>query len=148
MSYFSALCYIFKTCATKPAVPISLIFYKSIDLIPQAIPGDNVGFNVKSVNVRDLKRGYVAGDSKNKPPFEAASFDAQVSMTSRSVDRYSATIRRAIFIRLYCDVICPFDFIVTSYLDCDIVFHCDVASTFEKSRRFSRIFSKTLERRE
>lgn len=55
---------------------------KSIEMhhkpLSEAKPGDNIGFNVKSVNSRDLKRGYVAGDSKNKPPFEAESFDAQV----------------------------------------------------------------------
>jgi len=43
-----------------------------------AMPGDNVGFNVKNVPVRDLKRGFVCGDSKNDPPLPAATFDAQV----------------------------------------------------------------------
>ena len=36
--------------------------------IPEAIPGDNVGFNVKGLSVKDIKRGYVAGESKNDPP--------------------------------------------------------------------------------
>ena len=31
------------------------------------LPKDNVGFNVKNVSVKDIKRGYVASDSKNKP---------------------------------------------------------------------------------
>ena len=31
------------------------------------LPEDNVGFNVKNVSVKDIKRGYVASDSKNKP---------------------------------------------------------------------------------
>uniref|UniRef100_A0A673H193 Eukaryotic translation elongation factor 1 alpha 1 n=1 Tax=Sinocyclocheilus rhinocerous TaxID=307959 RepID=A0A673H193_9TELE len=43
-----------------------------------ALPGDNVGFNVKNVSVKDIRRGNVAGDSKNDPPQEAASFTAQV----------------------------------------------------------------------
>merc|ERR1712151_534409 len=30
-----------------------------------AVPGDNVGFNVKNVAVKDLRRGYVASDSKS-----------------------------------------------------------------------------------
>ncbi|GAA97923.1 hypothetical protein E5Q_04603 [Mixia osmundae IAM 14324] len=41
-------------------------------------PGDNVGFNVKNVSVKDIRRGNVAGDTKNDPPKEAASFIAQV----------------------------------------------------------------------
>ncbi|CAK8672027.1 unnamed protein product [Clavelina lepadiformis] len=44
----------------------------------EAIPGDNVGFNVKGLSVKDLKRGMVAGDKKNNPPMEAKSFKAQV----------------------------------------------------------------------
>jgi len=44
----------------------------------QAEPGDNVGFNVKNVSVKDIKRGMVAGDIKNDPPLPAHSFEAQV----------------------------------------------------------------------
>ncbi|KAI5075192.1 hypothetical protein GOP47_0009268 [Adiantum capillus-veneris] len=33
----------------------------------EALLGNNVGFNVKNVAVKDLKRGYVAFDSKNNP---------------------------------------------------------------------------------
>jgi len=55
---------------------------KSIEMhhesLPQATPGDNVGFNVKNVAVKDLRRGYVAGDSKQDPPIETESFNAQV----------------------------------------------------------------------
>jgi elongation factor 1-alpha len=43
----------------------------------EAHPGDNVGFNV-NVAVKDLKRGYVASDSKNDPAKEAANFTSQV----------------------------------------------------------------------
>ena len=49
--------------------------HESLD---EAVPGDNVGFNVKNVSVKDIKRGYVAGDSKNDPPKQAETFDAQV----------------------------------------------------------------------
>ena len=38
--------------------------------VPEAIPGDNVGFNVKGLTVKDIKRGYVCGDSNNDPPRE------------------------------------------------------------------------------
>jgi len=55
---------------------------KSVEMhhatLPEALPGDNVGFNVKSVSVKDIRRGNVAGDSKNDPPKEADSFNAQV----------------------------------------------------------------------
>lgn len=44
----------------------------------QALPGDNVGFNVKNVSVKEIRRGMVAGDSKNDPPREAKNFTAQV----------------------------------------------------------------------
>merc|ERR1711904_401121 len=55
---------------------------KSVEMhhetLDQAIPGDNVGFNVKNVSIKELKRGFVASDSKNDPAKEAASFVAQV----------------------------------------------------------------------
>merc|ERR1712186_163828 len=42
------------------------------------LPGDNVGFNVKNVSVKDIRRGNVCSDSKNDPAKEASSFNAQV----------------------------------------------------------------------
>ncbi|CAD7691251.1 unnamed protein product [Nyctereutes procyonoides] len=48
------------------------------EALSEALPGDNVGFNVKNVSVKDVRRGNVAGDSKNDPPMEAAGFTAQV----------------------------------------------------------------------
>jgi len=55
---------------------------KSVEMhhesLEAAYPGDNVGFNVKGVAVKDLRRGFVAGDSKNDPPKGTESFDAQV----------------------------------------------------------------------
>ncbi|ODN92039.1 elongation factor 1-alpha [Cryptococcus wingfieldii CBS 7118] len=55
---------------------------KSVEMhheqIPEGLPGDNVGFNVKNVSIKDIRRGNVCGDSKNDPPKEAASFNAQV----------------------------------------------------------------------
>uniref|UniRef100_A0A7S3K0G6 Elongation factor 1-alpha n=1 Tax=Aureoumbra lagunensis TaxID=44058 RepID=A0A7S3K0G6_9STRA len=55
---------------------------KSVEMhhesLPEAVPGDNVGFNVKNVSVKELRRGYVASDSKNDPAKGAASFYAQV----------------------------------------------------------------------
>merc|ERR1711872_133642 len=55
---------------------------KSVEMhheaLSEATPGDNVGFNVKNVSVKDLKRGFVASDSKSDPAKEAADFNAQV----------------------------------------------------------------------
>jgi elongation factor 1-alpha len=55
---------------------------KSVEMhhesLAQAVPGDNVGFNVKNVAVKDLRRGFVASDSKDKPAIGAKSFEAQV----------------------------------------------------------------------
>jgi len=48
------------------------------EVLEQALPGDNVGFNVKNVSVKDIRRGNVAGDSKQDPPSGVSSFDAQV----------------------------------------------------------------------
>jgi elongation factor 1-alpha len=55
---------------------------KSIEMhhqqIPQAVPGDNIGFNVKGLSVKQIRRGYVCGDAKNDPPLGAKDFTAQV----------------------------------------------------------------------
>jgi len=55
---------------------------KSVEMhhesVPEALPGDNVGFNVKNVSIKDIRRGMVASDSKNDPASGVLSFDAQV----------------------------------------------------------------------
>jgi len=55
---------------------------KSIEMhheaLAEATPGDNVGFNVKNVSVKDIRRGFVASNSKNDPAKETADFTAQV----------------------------------------------------------------------
>jgi len=57
---------------------------KSVEMhheaLEQALPGDNVGFNIKNVSVKDIRRGFVAGDAKIDPPAETDSFQAQVSI--------------------------------------------------------------------
>jgi len=59
---------------------------KSVEMhhesLPEALPGDNVGFNVKNVSVKEIRRGNVAGDSKTDPPKGAKSFNAQVIIIS------------------------------------------------------------------
>jgi len=55
---------------------------KSVEMhhetLETAVPGDNVGFNVKNVSIKDIRRGMVASDSKNDPAKESKSFLAQV----------------------------------------------------------------------
>jgi elongation factor 1-alpha len=55
---------------------------KSIEMhhteMEKATPGDNIGFNVKGLSVKELKRGFVVGDAKNDPPFGCENFTAQV----------------------------------------------------------------------
>jgi elongation factor 1-alpha len=54
---------------------------KSIEMhheqLPQAVPGDNVGFNVRGIAKNDVKRGDVAGPIDN-PPTVAKTFTAQI----------------------------------------------------------------------
>jgi elongation factor 1-alpha len=55
---------------------------KSVEMhhesLEEAFPGDNVGFNIKNIAVKELRRGMVAGDTKNDPPRGTESFNAQV----------------------------------------------------------------------
>merc|ERR1712166_1273638 len=55
---------------------------KSVEMhheqLEAGLPGDNVGFNIKNVSVKDIRRGNVCGDSKNDPPKGCDSFNAQV----------------------------------------------------------------------
>lgn len=48
------------------------------EILSEFLPGDNVGFKVKNLSVRDVCRGNVVGDSKNDPTMEAAGLMAQV----------------------------------------------------------------------
>jgi len=55
---------------------------KSVEMhheaLPEATPGMNIGFNVKNVSVKDIRRGFVCGSSKQDPPKECEHFIAQV----------------------------------------------------------------------
>ena len=65
---------------------------KSVEMhheqLPEGLPGDNVGFNVKNVSVKEIRRGNVAGDSKNDPPKGADSFTAQVIVSDLPIFYY------------------------------------------------------------
>ena len=51
---------------------------KSVEMhhesLAEAEPGDNVGFNVKNLSVKDIRRGNVASDSKNDPCRDTQNF--------------------------------------------------------------------------
>nr|BAN39691.1 elongation factor 1-alpha 1 [Entamoeba histolytica] len=55
---------------------------KSVEMhhtaLAQVFPGDNVGFNVRNLTVKDIKRGNVASDVKNQPAVGCEDFTAQV----------------------------------------------------------------------
>lgn len=47
------------------------------EMLPQAIPGDNVGFNVRGIAKNDISRGDVCGHTSNVPTV-AKEFEAQI----------------------------------------------------------------------
>merc|ERR1712083_1126459 len=55
---------------------------KSVEMhheqMAQAVPGDNVGFNIKGLPIKQINRGNVASDSKKKPAKPVRRFLAQV----------------------------------------------------------------------
>ena len=59
---------------------------KSVEMhhesLPEAVPGDNIGFSVKGVSTSDIKRGYVVGDVKRDPPVETTAFTAQMVISN------------------------------------------------------------------
>ncbi|CAN0881324.1 Elongation factor 1-alpha, partial [Linum grandiflorum] len=88
-----------ETGVLKPSMVVSFgptgltIEVKSVEMhheaLQEALPGDNVGFNVKNVAVKDIKRGYVASNSKDDPSREAANFTSQFSEILTKIDRRS-----------------------------------------------------------
>jgi elongation factor 1-alpha len=76
-----------ETCVVKVGekvviAPVNLTAeVKSIEMhhtpIEKAIPGDNIGINLRGVSKQDIKRGYVIGHVDN-PPTVAKEFIAQV----------------------------------------------------------------------
>ncbi|EHB05887.1 Elongation factor 1-alpha 1 [Heterocephalus glaber] len=77
-----------ETCVLKPAMAVTFTpvnvtaEVKSVEMhhevLSEALPGNNVGFNIKNISVKDVCHGNVAGDSKNDLPMEAASFPPQM----------------------------------------------------------------------
>ena len=92
------------------------------EALSEAKPGDNVWFNVRNVTVKDILRGHVASDAKNKPTMGCENFTVRViimahpgrsgrathrSLTATrrtlrtiSTSCCSSTVGRAMFLRL------------------------------------------------
>eukprot|EP00768_Dysnectes_brevis_P009589 gnl/Dysnectes_brevis/97_a117_9601.p1 GENE.gnl/Dysnectes_brevis/97_a117_9601~~gnl/Dysnectes_brevis/97_a117_9601.p1 ORF type:complete len:451 (+),score=165.74 gnl/Dysnectes_brevis/97_a117_9601:688-2040(+) len=55
---------------------------KSVEMhhqeLKKAKPGDNVGFNIKGLSVREIKKGFVASDEASDPAVGCLSFNANV----------------------------------------------------------------------
>ena len=55
---------------------------KSVEMhheaLPEATPGDNVGFNIKNISVEYIKSGYVTSEQKKNPASGVSDFTAQV----------------------------------------------------------------------
>merc|ERR1711998_410500 len=60
----------------------------------QAEPGDNVGFNVKGLSVKDIARGNVASNTKDKPAKKTIRFMAQVIVLNHNniTDNYTPVL--------------------------------------------------------
>ncbi|DAZ96032.1 TPA: hypothetical protein N0F65_000027 [Lagenidium giganteum] len=52
--------------------------------VPEAFPGENVGFCTKNVSVRDIRRGHVVSDATNDPACGTKDFTAQVIVLNHS----------------------------------------------------------------
>jgi len=71
---------------------------KSVEMhheqLEEAKPGDNVGFNVKGLSVKDINRGNVCGNSKDKPPVSTSRFLAQVIVLNHNMikDNYTPVL--------------------------------------------------------
>lgn len=51
--------------------------------LEQALPGMNVGFNVKQMAVKDLKRGYVMSYNDNNKAWKTSDFIAKLIITGK-----------------------------------------------------------------
>ena len=71
---------------------------KSVEMhheqLDEAKPGDNVGFNVKGLSVKDIARGNVASNAKDKPAGKTIRFMAQVIVLNHNniTDNYTPVL--------------------------------------------------------
>jgi len=68
---------------------------KSVEMhheqLVEGVPGDNVGFNIKGLSIKDIARGNVASNAKNKPAEAAQRFLAQVIVMNHKCIRDNYT---------------------------------------------------------
>merc|ERR1719238_1963370 len=93
-----------ETGVIKPGMNITFAPYgkkadcKSVEMhhesLESAKPGDNVGFNVKGLSVKDIARGNVASNSKDKPAGKTTRFMAQVIVLNHNniTDNYTPVL--------------------------------------------------------
>lgn len=64
------------------------------EIMEEALPGDNVGFNIKGLSVKDIARGNVASNAKNKPARKVRRFYAQVIILNHNnvTDNYTPVL--------------------------------------------------------
>ena len=48
------------------------------EMMSEAGPGSNIGFNVEGIEASDLRRGFVASDANSNPASAVSSFEGQV----------------------------------------------------------------------
>jgi len=71
---------------------------KSVEMhhesLDQAEPGDNVGFNIKGLSIKDINRGNVASNHKDKPCDQVRRFLAQVIVLNHNMiqDNYTPVL--------------------------------------------------------
>jgi elongation factor 1-alpha len=71
---------------------------KSVEMhhetLDEAKPGDNVGFNIKGLSIKDIQRGNVASNSKDKPAAKCRRFYAQVIVLNHNniTDNYTPVL--------------------------------------------------------
>ena len=64
------------------------------ETLDEAKPGDNVGFNIKGLSIKDIQRGNVASNSKDKPAAKCRRFYAQVIVLNHNniTDNYTPVL--------------------------------------------------------
>merc|ERR1711988_71606 len=71
---------------------------KSVEMhhesMPSATVGDNVGFNIKGLSIKDINRGHVASNTKNSPADKVLRFVGQVIVLNHNniVDGYTPVL--------------------------------------------------------
>ena len=74
---------LFAPCGSSPN---TCLLRRTTRRSPRRSPGDNIVFNVRTVTVKDIRRGHVASDAKNKPTTGCENFTARVIIMATQAD--------------------------------------------------------------